>query len=336
MSLVDTITPYLPYFWIFFMGLFLLYYAIADGMDLGVGILSLLPVWNERERHLMVFALKGVWSSNQTWLVVLIGMLFGAFPLFYSLVLSSLYIPMTIMLLGLIFRAVGIDMGEDFQGNRFWHLAFAGGSLVATIGQGFGLGGLLSGVTEAGQPAGLWAWLNPFSLLVAAGVVVGYVMLGATFLVVKTTGELREASYAYAIGAAFTTAAFSVGVYTWTILRYDFVVANWRSHPEMGVFPLLAASCFVMYVRGLFRRYEIGPLVWMGFVVLLSFVGLSAGFFPYMIPSVSRPITIEQAAASTDTLLFMLAVTVVLLPIIIGYNIFQYWVFRRKVGEEDL
>ncbi len=242
----------------------------------------------------------------------------------------------TVMLLGLIFRAIGIDMGEDFQDNRFWHLCFAGGSLVASVGQGFGLGGLLSGVTEAGQPEGLWAWANPFSLLIAVGVIAGYVMLGATFLVVKTTGELRDASYRYAIGAAVVTGALSVCVYAWTIVRYDFVAANWRNYPLIGIFPLLAACCFGMYLRGLVKRGEIAPLIFMGFVVLFSFVGLSAGFFPYMIPSVSRPITIEQAAASTDTLLFMLAVTVVLLPIIIGYNIFQYWVFRRKVGEEDL
>lgn len=339
MNLTELLTPYLPYFWIFFMGLFLLYYGIADGMDLGVGILSLLPRWNDRERHLMVFALKGVWSSNQTWLVVLGGMLFGAFPLFYSLVLSKLYVPFMIMLVGLIFRGIGIDMGEDFQDNRFWHLAFAGGSLVASIGQGLALGGLLSGTVPGGKSDDLWLWANPMTLLVTIAVICGYIMLGATFTVVKTTGELRDACYRYALYGAIGTGVLSVGVYIWATVLYPFMLQKWLSYPYaliMGVFPFLGAFCFFMHIRGLLHRWEMSPMIWCGLMILFSFLGLSVGFFPYMIPSPSAPITIEGAATSPRTLMFMLAVTAVLLPIIVGYNIFQYWVFRRKVGEESL
>ncbi len=339
MSWTEMLTPYLPYFWIFFMGLFLLYYAIADGMDLGVGIISLFPGWNEKDRHLMVLSLKGVWSSNQTWLVVLIGMLFGAFPFFYSAVLSALYIPIMLMLVGMIFRGIGIDMGESFQYRRFWHLSFAGGSLVASIGQGLALGGLLSGVAAEARPHELFAWVNPFTFLLALGVIVGYLMLGATFLVVKTEGAVKESGYRYALYSAVITAAISVVVYFWTTARYDFMAQKWVQYPFyllMGLFPLLAAISFVMYLRGILKRYEMSPLVWMGFMVLFSFVGLSIGFFPYMIPSTSNPITIKDAATTPNTLMFMLAVTVVLLPIIIGYNIFQYWVFRRKTREDEL
>ncbi len=339
MSFTEWLAPYLPYFWIFFMGLFLLYYAIADGMDLGIGIISLLPRWDEKERHQLVLALKGVWSSNQTWLVVLIGMLFGAFPMFYSIVLSTLYIPMMLMLLGLIFRGIGVDMGDSFQYRRFWHLSFAGGSLVATVGQGFALGGLLSGVVGVARPHELFAWVNPLSLLLTAGVILGYIMLGSTFLVVKTEGRVRDAGYRYARCSAFATAVVSIAVYLWVTIRYEFVAEKWVTYPYvvlMVLFPLLAALSFVLYMRGLWKKQEMLPLVFMGFMVLFSFVGLSVGFFPYMIPSTSQPMTIEQAATSPNTLMFMLAVTAVLLPIILGYNIFQYWVFRRKVKEEEM
>jgi len=144
-SIPDAARHYLPELWIVLIVLFLLYYATTDGFDLGIGIISLFPSSAE-ERSTLILSIKGIWSANQTWLVVLGGMLFGAFPLFYSLLLSSLYIPMTIMLAGLVFRGIGIDLGERFQYRTFWRLSFGLGSLASTLGQGFALGGLLAGL----------------------------------------------------------------------------------------------------------------------------------------------------------------------------------------------
>ncbi len=332
----QTAQQYLSELWIVLIVLFLLYYAVTDGYDLGIGIISLFTKSVE-ERSKMIFSIKGLWSANQTWLVVLGGMLFGAFPLFYAVLLSSLYIPMSIMLVGLVFRGIGIDMGEHFQGSRFWHLSFGLGSLVTTLAQGFALGGLLSGIrVENGAfSGGVWDWINPFSGLIAAGVLFGYIMLGGNFLVWKLEGTLEERGRRFAIGASLAAGAVSAATWVWMPFRYSFMgekFTRWPDAAGLVLFPLLAVICFLLFLRSLFKHQCLMPLLWNAAIILFSFLGLSVGLWPYMLPSQTAPLTFRDAAGSGQTLVFMLVVMAILTPIILVYHNYQYWVFRGKSG----
>lgn len=338
-SILAMARQYLPELWIALIVLFLLYYAATDGYDLGVGIISLFPSSAE-DRGAMIGSIKGVWSANQTWLMVLGGMLFGAFPLFYTLLLSSLYIPIALMLFGLIFRGMGIDLGEYFQYKPFWRLSFGVGSLAAALGQGFALGGLLGGLKMQGSSfaGGVWDWLNPFSALIAAGVLCGYVMLGGNYMVWKLEGDLEARGRRWALGGSIAAGFISAATWVWLPLRYPFMAEKFRVFPEqlvLALFPLLAVISFAMFLRSILRRHCLAPMLWNVAIILFSFLGLSFGLWPYMIPSRDNAITFHNAAGSSETLIFMLIVMVVLTPIILIYHNYQYWVFRGKSREEE-
>jgi cytochrome d ubiquinol oxidase subunit II len=326
----------LPLIWLFLIGFFLLYYAAMDGADLGIGMISLLSK-DEEERLLLMESIGTLWHSNQTWLLILGGMLFGAFPMFYALLLSSLYIPMVAMLGGLIFRGVAFEFRTHARHRRLWSLSFGFGSLLATVAQGFALGGLLSGLEVVnGRFAGsLWGWLNPFSVLVALGVLFGYLMLGANYLSWRTEGPLQQWCFRWSKAASVITLFISIGVYLWTTARYPFMARKWVKVPDLitaGFFPLLAGAAFIMYFRSLRNHRAFATLLYNFAIVLLSFVGLSVGLYPYMIPNViASPITVREAAASPQTLWTMLAVMLFLLPVILGYTLYSYRVFRGKV-----
>lgn len=338
--MMTTIEMHLPLIWLFLIGFFLLYYAVMDGADLGIGIMSLFSE-DEEERLLLMESIGTMWHSNQTWLVILGGMLFGAFPVFYALLLSSLYVPMVAMLGGLIFRGVAFEFRTHARHRKLWSLSFGLGSLLTTVAQGFALGGLLSGLqVETGRVAGsLFGWLNPLSLLVALGVLFGYLMLGANFLSWKTEGVVQQRSFRWSRAASVVTLFISIGVYVWTTARYPFMARKWVSVPDLffiGFFPLLAGVAFMMYFRSLWNRRGFGTLMYNFAIVLFSFTGLSVGLYPYMIPNViASPVTVREAAASSQTLWTMLVVMLFLLPVILGYTLYSYLVFRGKVKEGD-
>ncbi|MGD0232187.1 MAG: cytochrome d ubiquinol oxidase subunit II [Syntrophorhabdales bacterium] len=326
---------YLPELWIILIVLFLLYYAITDGFDLGIGIISLF-ISDPQERGILISSIKGVWSANQTWLVVLGGMLFGAFPLFYSVLLSALYIPILIMLFGLIFRGIAIDLGEHFQHHPFWHLSFGLGSLITTAAQGFALGGLLAGLeVRDGRFAGsVWGWVNPFAALISAGVLLGYTMLGGSYLVWKLEGALAEKGRNVAIATSVAAGLISAATWVFLTLRYPFMAEKFGLWPEQALlvlFPALALLSFVVFLRAILTHRGLAPLLWNAAIILFSFLGLSVGLWPHMIPSRTAPITFHEAAGSGQTLIFMLIVMVVLTPVILIYNQYQYWVFRGKM-----
>ncbi len=329
--------PHLPTIWLFIIAFFLLYYAIADGSDLGIGILSLFAK-DEEERTLMMASMESIWHDNETWLVLLGGMLFGAFPLFYGLVLSSLYIPILAMVFGLVFRGVAIEFRGMSTNKRFWSFAFGMGSLITAIFQGFALGALVGGLhIENGQFAGtVWSWFSPFSLLVSAGVVCGYSMLGANYLILKTEGPLQDKSYFHSLLASCLTLMVSVAVHGWSTLKQPHLLKKWSQIPEslyMGLFLLLAAFSFIMYFYSLHKRAEREPLLWNMGIIVSSFTALSIGLYPQMIPPLmdSAPVTVHAAAASPKTLMFMLVVTSIMLPIILTYTSYKYRVFKGKV-----
>jgi cytochrome d ubiquinol oxidase subunit II len=323
--------------WFLIIGFFVLYYAVADGYDLGVGMIAL-TTRSEEERGIMMASLQSVWQENQTWLVVLGGMLFGAFPLFYSIVLSALYVPMVVMLVGLIFRGIAFELRDRSKRPSLWSLSFGLGSLVTALCQGFALGSIFYGLPMEGHEftGTLWSWLSPYSFLFTLGVVSGYVMLGANYLVLKTTGDTRWRGILYSHVASIFTLLISMAIYLWTILRHPYMARKWLMLPDLfyvAVFPILAALAFLLSFRSLRRRSDFAPFAWNAAFVFCAFVGLSVGFYPYIIPNM---ITIRSAVSSSPkTLIFMLAVVAILLPVILAYIGYKHWVFRGKVRAEE-
>ena len=333
---MESLNPHLPAIWLFLIGFFLLYYVIADGANLGIGTLSLIAS-DESMQDAMMGSISRTWHNSQTWLVILGGMLFGAFPVFYALLLSSLYIPVLMMLVGLILRGVAFEFAEIAKRKTLWRYSFGIGSLLAATAQGCALGGLLGGLeVEGGRFSGsVWGWLNPFSLVVATGVVFGYIMLGANYLILKTQGAVqRQMGFFWARRAGLYVLLISVVVHLWLFLRYHFQKYRSAAAPEgylAGVCLGLAAFGFGMFFYALARRREKGPFFWNAMVILFSFLGLSLMLYPDMIPTIiSNPITVHEAAASPGTLFFMLIVTTVLLPIILVSTAYTYRVFKGK------
>lgn len=337
---MESIQPYLADIWLTIIGFFLLYYAITDGYDLGVGMISIFAR-SDTERGLLMASIEGTWHDHQTWLLLLGGMVFGAFPRFYGIVLSSLYIPILVMVFGLVFRGVAFEFRALSDRKPVWGLSFGLGSLVVSLAQGFALGGLFSGLqVRGGQFEGsAWSWLNPYSTLVAAGLLCGYVMLGANYLILKTDGEIQRRSRRYSLAASLCTLIISICVHAWTTVRYPHMSEKWFLYPDgcfMAGCSALTVFSFVMFFRSLRRGGGYGPLVWNALIILFSFVAVSIGMYPDMIPNFRfTPITVQEAAAAPGTLGVMLAATAVLLPVILIYTGYKNHVFGGKVREAE-
>ena len=329
---MDNVHPFLVNVWLLFLGLFLALYVILDGFDLGIGVLSLFVREDER-RGIMMASLSSVWDANESWLVVLGGALFGAFPLAYGVILNALYVPLISMIFALIFRGVAFEFREHSRGRRLWNNAFGLGSLAATICQGFALGGLISApaVADGKFVGGPFDWLSPFSVTVALGVVFGYVLLGATYLIMKTEGKQQEHSFLYAwiSGALMLAAAAAVSI--WTPFRFSFIEQRWFGGGVLTWFaapPAFAILCSVLLARALWKRREYSPFFWTIGVFVASLTGLAASFYPYLVPG---GVTAEAASSDSMTLVFMMLGIGVLTPVMITYNGYQYLVFRGKV-----
>ncbi len=328
----------LPLVWFFLLELTLILFVTLDGADLGIGILALRPR-DEAERSAMVAAIGPLWYANETWLVVGGAVLFGAFPLAYGLVLSSLYIPVMMLIFGLIFRAVSIEFRTHSRAKGFWGLAFAAGSLLAVIGQGFVLGGVLSGirVEERVFAGGAWDWLNPLSALIAAGAVLGYAMLGAAYMLRRYEGPfLDHHRRLLRITAAAALTVFLATIVLLALVHTPFSAA-WLKPPRLfTVTALLVGTVlgFVMLLRAAARAGGDRKAYPWAIVVFLCAAGaVTAGVFPYLVPF---SLVIAAAAAPSVTLIFMLFGVGVILPVIVVYNLYVRGVFRGKVyGEPD-
>ncbi|VXD11259.1 ubiquinol oxidase subunit II, cyanide insensitive [Planktothrix serta PCC 8927] len=332
---MESLTHFLDQVWFVILALFLLLYVMLDGFDLGVGILSLTSS-DEQRRSILMTSLGNVWDANETWLVLMGGALFGAFPLAYATILNALYIPIFGMIFGLIFRAVAFEFREHAENKLLWNFAFGAGSFLAALSQGFALGGVLQGIAvdELGHfTGGMWDWLDWRSLLVAITLIQGYVLIGSTYLIMKTEGELQIIHYRTAKLAALTTL---VGAILITITT-PFVSENIRTklfhEPEIYVFaviPILGLLFVGLLLKSLKQREETTPFIWTILIFLITFIGLGLIVFPYIIPP---SITIYQAAASPSALVFMITFIGFLIPIMLFYNIYNYVVFRGKVIE---
>lgn len=331
---METLDYFLPQVWFAILALFLFLYVILDGFDLGVGILSL-TADDDEKRGMLMTSLSNVWDANETWLVLMGGALFGAFPIAYSTILSALYIPILTMIFALSIRAVAFEFRELSRRKWFWNNAFGVASLMAAISQGFALGSVLAGIQVDSTGhfiGGALDWLNWRSLLVALTLVQGYVLIGSTYLILKTEGELQETHYRTAIIAAFTTLLGASIITITTPIFYEGLRVKLLNSNLTGVFiaiPVLAVLLIGLLLRSLFAKSERTPFIWTLLLFLLSFVGIGLIVFPYIIPT---EITIYEGAASPSALVFMLIFVGFLIPIMLFYNIYQYVVFRGKVS----
>ena len=314
-------------------------YVVLDGFDLGLGILFGVEP-RRGDRDVMMNSVAPVWDGNETWLILGGGGLFAAFPLAYALILPALYAPLIAMLLALIFRGVAFEFRWRTERWRWvWDLAFIGGSGLAAFAQGLTLGGLLQGidVDEAARAyAGGWFdWLTPFSVTVGLGVMVGYGLLGATWLVMKTSGELQERMRRRAWILGLATVGFIALVSAWTPFLqegyYNRWFAGWRIVLALLVGGAVAGIALLMFRSLTIHNHEYRPFVLALTLFGLCFAGLGICMFPYVVPT---EVTIWEAAAPRASQIFLLVGASVLIPVILTYTAYAYWVFRGKIDPE--
>lgn len=323
--------------WAMLIALAVLFYVVLDGFDLGVGILCPL-VRGDRRRDTMLNSIAPVWDGNETWLVFGGGGLMAVFPLAYSLLLTAFYAPLVVMLLALVFRGVAFEFRHrDPRHKAFWTAAFSGGSLIATLAQGIVLGAFVQGVAVEGRSyAGGWFdWLTPFSLLTGVGLVVGYALLGASWLVMKTDGALRQRMYRMLPAVLLLTLVAIAAVSLATPVLDQRIAARWFSWPNLALLspvPLAVAGLAAGLLWAVRVRRQVLPFLLSLGLFVLSYLGLGISLFPYIVPP---RIDIWQAAAPESSLSFLLVGALILLPIILGYTAYNYWVFRGKVAADD-
>lgn len=323
---------WLPFVFAFLIGLSMLLYAILDGYDLGVGLLSRSVDAEDRDR--MIASIGPFWDANETWLVLGVGLLLVAFPVAHGVVLTNLYLPVAVMLIGLVFRGVSFDfrkkVAPEKQGR--WNRNFFLGSLVVALSQGYMVGRYMIGFQD-GWSGQLFAAF--FGLLVVAG----YTLMGACWLIMKTEDGLQKKAIRWARYAIWTMV---IGALL-SSLTAPFVAT--RIYDRMFAFPevtLLIVMPMISVMLTLFMHYILGVLpmekdrlAWMPFAIsvsifVLGFLGLVYSFYPFIIPG---HLLIVEAAAAPESLMVILIGTAVVLPFLIGYTALAYWIFRGKSSE---
>lgn len=324
---------WLPLAFMLIMGLAILIYVVLDGYDLGVGMLLVLA--DAEERDLMVASIGPFWDANETWLVLGIGVLLTAFPLAHGIILGALYLPVAAMLAGLILRGVAFDFRIKAQDRhrQWWNRAFFVGSLLAALAQGYMLGLFILGFGRS--PTNLL-----FAALIGLGLAAGYCLLGAGWLLLKSEGTLQERAATWGWWALWLTALGIAGVSLATPLLSPAIFAKWFSVPDIFMIaPLPIITAILFAVAGIVLHHLPEQLAagdehsaWLPFaaaiaIFVLAFHGLAYSLFPWIVP---QRLDLWQAAAAPDSLAVIFAGVVVVLPLIIAYTAFAYWVFRGK------
>ncbi|MBN9075634.1 MAG: cytochrome d ubiquinol oxidase subunit II [Rhizobiales bacterium 65-79] len=322
--------------WAFIIAFAVFAYVVLDGFDLGVALLF--PLFRKRhDRDVMMNSVAPVWDGNETWLVLGGGGLFAAFPLAYSILIPAIFTPVIAMLLGLVFRGVAFEFRWHTERGKFlWDIAFFGGSLVAALSQGIALGAILQGVKVTGRAygGGWWDWLTPFTILTGVAVVVGYSLLGACWLVMKTDGDLRNRAYRLARAAAIATLLFIVAVSLATPFLTGAYWQRWFAWPGILItapVPVAVAIVAFFLFRSIDLQKDYQPFFLALVLFLLCFVGLGVSMWPHIVPGA---VTIWQAAAPASSQKFMLFGVAILVPMVLAYTGYAYWVFRGKVDPE--
>ncbi|MGB6747715.1 MAG: cytochrome d ubiquinol oxidase subunit II [Xanthobacteraceae bacterium] len=328
------IAPWLPWIWAALMGVAVAFYVILDGFDLGIGILFPFAK-NDAERDRMLASIAPFWDGNETWLVLGGAGLLVAFPRAYSIIMPAFYLPLIIMLLALVFRGVTFEFRAIAHHKPFWNVAFAAGSTLAGFCQGLVLGGLVQGVKiENGVYAGgPFDWATPFGLLCGFGVVAGYALLGACWLMLKTDGDMAARAAEKAKVLLVAVLIFMAAISLYTPLTVPRIAQRWFTMPNLlylAPVPIVTALIAFADWRWIEARHDVAPFLASIALFLLGYLGLVISTVPYIVPPT---LTIRDAAAAPSSQLFMLIGTLILLPMILGYTALTYWLFRGKVRE---
>ncbi|NNE88841.1 MAG: cytochrome d ubiquinol oxidase subunit II [Silicimonas sp.] len=332
MELFGDPTIWLPWTFAALMGLSILIYVVLDGFDLGVGLL--MPLSDDLEKDRLVASIGPFWDANETWLVLAIGILLVAFPAAHGVILTALYLPVAVMLVGLILRGVSFEFRAKapLKQKRFWNGAFFTGSLMASMSQGFMLGMYVMGLT----------WTLPhvlFAVLTAVFLTVGYSFIGAAWLIAKTDGLLQEKAVHWAKGGLWGLVLGIAAISLATPYVSPRIFDKWFGFPQLfylAPFPIMSAA-LVGYLWWKLRRLPMAGdrFAWMPFAATmalfsLSFGGMAYSFYPYVVP---EKLTIYEAASAPESLLIILVGTLFVLPAILGYTALSYYIFRGKASE---
>jgi cytochrome bd ubiquinol oxidase subunit II len=318
-------------FWVSVLAIAVLFYVLLDGFDLGVGMLFALTRDETRHRA-MLSAVAPLWDGNETWLVVAGVILWGAFPVVYATLFAAFYLPLLLMLAGLILRGVAFEFRSKTERARWiWDWSFAGGSFVATFLQGITVGALVEGLPiEHGQYAGGdFGWFSPFAALCGVGLCVGYGLLGASWLVNKCDAEVRDVAWRQIPYLAVGVLAFLVVVFIYALAESLPLMHRWIERPYLFVFPAIGAAAACMLAASVRHRRDGWPFHMVALIFVAAFGTLAISFWPYMIPNV---ITVGEAAAPHSSLAFMFwGEGLFVFPLMLIYTVISYSVFRGKV-----
>lgn len=320
------------WFWVSVLAISVLLYVLLDGFDLGVGILFGLTR-DESKRRGMMAAVAPVWDGNETWLVVAGVVLWGAFPIVYATLFSAFYLPLLLMLAGLILRGVAFEFRYKAERMRaVWDAGFAGGSLVAAFIQGMMVGALVVGLPIAGGRyiGGEFGWFSLFALLCGVGLCLGYTLLGACWLVRKCEGELRESAYRLIPYLSIALLIFLIVVFGYALAENLRVIGRWLERPYLFVFPVIGVLATIVLAVSVRQRRDDLPFYMVALIFVAAFGTLAISFWPYMIPF---SITVEEAAAPHSSLAFMFwGEGLFVFPLMLVYAVVSYSVFRGKVS----
>jgi cytochrome d ubiquinol oxidase subunit II len=318
-------------FWASLLAISILLYVLLDGFDLGIGIMFGLTR-NEKTRRAMLSVVSPIWDGNETWLVVTGVILWGAFPVVYATLFSAFYLPLLVMLAGLILRGVAFEFRNKTERARWiWDWSFAGGSFAATFIQGMTVGALVEGLPiKNGQYAGGdFGWFTPFAALCGIGLCLGYTLLGACWLVKKSEGEIREAAYRQIPYLAVGVLVFLVLVFIYALAENLQIIGRWLERPYLFLFPAISVAAALVLVDSVRRRHDGRPFYMVALIFVSAFGTLAISFWPYMIPFV---ITVNEAAAPHSSLAFMFwGAGLFVFPLMLIYTAVTYYVFRGKV-----
>ncbi|MGC3894834.1 cytochrome d ubiquinol oxidase subunit II [Pseudomonas urmiensis] len=325
--------------WFLIIGFGVMMYVITDGFDLGIGILF--PFIPDRDhRDTMVNTVAPVWDGNETWLVLGGAGLMAAFPKVYAILLSALYLPALRLLVGLVWRGVSFEFRfkADDAHKPFWDRAFMSGSFMAAFFQGVILGAFIEGhqIVDGVATDGVMSWLTPFNVFCGFGVVIAYALLGATWLILKTEGDLQARIMRATGPITLATVLSMLVVSVWTPLTHPAIFERWFSLPNFWFFlpvPALVLVATWAILRSLRGEPHAGPFIWSLVLIFLGYTGLLISIWPYVLPP---SLTIWEAAAPPQSLGFALVGALFIIPFILGYSAWSYYVFRGKVkvGEE--